>query len=112
MSKFQLNNLETIAVCTPNNSGRLIGKRIPIDRWAEIQNDGMLMPNFHLVTGIENKAQANMAVAGYATGFKNGILRPADKNLDHYHLKKDLLCLWRMYSIVTDRLCQKRHVPF
>lgn len=81
MSKFQLNNLETIAVCTPNNSGRLIGKRIPIDRWAEIQNDGMLMPNFHLVTGIENKAQANMAVAGYATGFKNGILRPADKQL-------------------------------
>ncbi len=81
MKAVKLDDVDTIAVCTPDNSGRLIGKRIPKDRWVEIHHEGMLMPNFHLVTNIENEPHTDMEVAGYATGFKNGRLYAVDKQL-------------------------------
>ncbi|MGE0238389.1 MAG: glutamine synthetase family protein [Parvibaculaceae bacterium] len=65
-----------IAICVPDNCGRLIGKRQPAARLAEARASGMAMPNFHLVTGLENKPYSTFAVAGAHTGFRNGALRP------------------------------------
>jgi glutamine synthetase len=66
---------QRIAVCVPDNSGRLIGKRLPASRFDEAAGDGMPMPNFHLVTGPENRPYANLRVTGPHTGFRNGRLR-------------------------------------
>lgn len=65
-----------IAICVPDNCGRLIGKRQPADRLAEAQASGMAMPNFHLITGLENKPYSSFEVAGAHRGFRNGALRP------------------------------------
>ena len=80
MTSTKSDLFDTIAVCTPDNTGRLIGKRLPAARWQEVLADGMPMPNFHLVTGIENEPYTNMEVTGYRTGFCNGLLFPVDQN--------------------------------
>jgi glutamine synthetase len=64
-----------VAVCVPDNSGRLIGKRLPASRFEEAAGAGMPMPNFHLVTGPENRPYSNLRVTGPNTGFRNGKLR-------------------------------------
>lgn len=81
MKSETLLQVENVAVCVPDNVGRLIGKRIPISRWPQILNDGMPMPNFHLVTGIDNKPYTDLAVTGYHTGFRNGLLYPIESSL-------------------------------
>jgi glutamine synthetase len=65
-----------IAICVPDNCGRLIGKRLPAERLAEVIEHGMPMPNFHLVTGLDNKPHPSLEVTGIHTGFRNGRLRP------------------------------------
>ena len=80
MTSTKSDLFDTIAVCAPDNTGRLIGKRLPAARWQEVLADGMPMPNFHLVTGIENEPYTNMEVTGYRTGFCNGLLFPVDQN--------------------------------
>ncbi len=69
-------NRRQIAICVPDNCGRLIGKRQPADRLAEAKERGMAMPNFHLVTGLENQPHLSLEVTGVHTGFRNGALRP------------------------------------
>ncbi|MBS3649385.1 hypothetical protein KEU06_12265 [Pseudaminobacter sp. 19-2017] len=80
-------------ICVPDNCGRLIGKRQPADRLAEAKESGMAMPNFHLVTGLENQPHLSLEVTGVHTGFRNGTLRPdlesrfrvpGDGNVDYY----------------------------
>jgi len=66
---------QQIAICVPDNCGRLIGKRQPAARLAEATGEGTPMPNFHLVTGLENRPHTNFAVTGPHTGFRNGRLR-------------------------------------
>jgi glutamine synthetase len=73
--------VEVVAVCTPDNVGRLIGKRIPVDRWPSVRARGLAMPNYHLITGIENRPIKGLAVTGPHTGFPNGILAPAADTL-------------------------------
>jgi glutamine synthetase len=68
--------LETIAVCAPDNAGRMIGKRIPARRWAEVREHGLWMPNFHLITAIDNHPIEGLAVTGLHRGYPNGLLRP------------------------------------
>ena len=68
---------EIVAVCVPDNVGRLIGKRIPAQRWAAILGGGLQMPNFHLVTGIENVPQEGFEVTGNHLGYPNGFLWPS-----------------------------------
>lgn len=70
-----------IAICVPDNCGRLIGKHQPGDRLAEAETTGMAMPNFHLITGLENKPYSSFEVAGAHTGFRNGTLRPDRESL-------------------------------
>lgn len=65
-----------IAICVPDNCGRLIGKRLPVGRLEEAVREGLAMPNFHLVTGLENKPYGSLRVTGVHTGFRNGKLRP------------------------------------
>lgn len=72
---------DTVAVCVPDNAGRLIGKRIPAGRWPDILADGLPMPNFHLITGIENQPLDGLGVTGLHSGFPNGILRPRPETL-------------------------------
>jgi glutamine synthetase len=72
---------DTVAVCVPDNAGRLIGKRIPVGRWPDILANGLPMPNFHLITGIENQPLDGLAVTGLHRGFPNGVLRPRPETL-------------------------------
>lgn len=82
-----------IAICIPDNCGRLIGKRLPVARLSEALDKGMPMPNFHLVTGIDNRPFASLPVTGIHTGFRNGRLRadsrtrfriPGEPGTDYY----------------------------
>ena len=68
--------VETLAVCVPDHFGRLIGKRVPAERWPEVRERGLSMPDFHLVTGADNVPYPDLEVTGYHTGFRNGLLRP------------------------------------
>ena len=65
-----------VAVAVPNHAGRLIGKRLPAERWATVLEAGMAMPNFHLVSAVDNFPVLGMEVTGLHTGFRNGVLRP------------------------------------
>jgi glutamine synthetase len=76
MHGVDVTGLDLVAVCVPDNSGRLIGKRLPTSAWSNIQKAGLSMPNYHLVTGIENRPLNGLAVTGLHTGFPNGTLRP------------------------------------
>ena len=66
----------TVAVAVPNHAGRLIGKRLPAQRWPSIVTEGMAMPDFHLVSAVDNFPVLGMEVTGLHTGFRNGVLRP------------------------------------
>ena len=46
---------DTLAVAVPDTIGRLIGKRVPIDRYDDLVRTGLSMPDFHLVTGVDNE---------------------------------------------------------
>ncbi|HUZ52355.1 MAG TPA: glutamine synthetase family protein [Streptosporangiaceae bacterium] len=72
---------EAIAICAPDNAGRLIGKRIPAERWQSVLADGLPMPDFHLITGIENIPLEGLAVTGRHRGFPNGVLRPCPETM-------------------------------
>ena len=65
-----------VAVAVPNHAGRLIGKRLPAERWATVVESGMAMPDFHLVSAVDNFPVLGMEVTGLHTGFRNGVLRP------------------------------------
>ena len=71
-----LEGVEQVAVCVPDNAGRLLGKRVPVARWPELLAEGLPMPNFHLVTDVDGKPREGFAVTGLHTGFRNGVLRP------------------------------------
>jgi len=66
----------TVAVAVPNYAGRLIGKRLPVARWPSVVESGMAMPDFHLVSAVDNFPVPGMEVTGLHTGFRNGVLRP------------------------------------
>ena len=76
MSEALPSGVETVAVCVPDHFGRLIGKRVPVERWPAVREHGLSMPNFHLVTGVDNVPHSDLAVTGYHTGFRNGLLKP------------------------------------
>ncbi len=71
----------TVAVCIADSIGRLAGKRVPARRYPDILRNGLAMPDFHLVTGIENVPYGDLEVTGYHTGFHNGILKPLPETL-------------------------------
>ena len=77
--KDMLADADTVAVCVPDNCGRLIGKRQPVARWPALRADGLAMPNFHLVTGLENRPYGDLEVTGEHTGFRNGLLMPIEE---------------------------------
>ena len=68
--------VETVAVCVPDHFGRLIGKRVPAEGWPGVREQGLSMPDFHLVTGADNVPYPDLEVTGHHTGFRNGLLRP------------------------------------
>ncbi len=72
---------ESVAVCAPDNAGRLIGKTIPAGRWKSVLAEGLPMPNFHLITGIENVPLDGLTVTGPHRGFPNGLLRPCPETM-------------------------------
>ena len=65
-----------VVVCTPNIAGRLIGKKRPADDWPRLSVEGLAMPDFHLVTAIENRPLPGFPLAGGAGGFRNGRILP------------------------------------
>ena len=72
---------DAVVICTPDNAGRLIGKRIPAERWETVRAGGLPMPDFHLITGIENVPLEGMTVTGRRRGFPNGLLVPVTDTL-------------------------------
>jgi glutamine synthetase len=81
MDNDLLAGADSVAVCVPDNTGRLIGKRIPAGRWPSVLAAGLPMPNFHLITGIENQPFDGLDVTGLHRGFPNGVLRPCPDTL-------------------------------
>jgi len=69
-------DIDTVAVAVPDGVGRLIGKRVPLERYADVMRDGLPMPDFHLVTGLDNIPYDDLEITGPHTGFNNGLLRP------------------------------------
>lgn len=65
-----------VAVGVPDHWGNLLGKRRPVGHWPDLVASGLPMPDFHLVTGFDNRPHADFAVSGAATGFRNGLLMP------------------------------------
>ncbi len=76
MNDKPLETARMVAICVPDNAGRLAGKRISMRRWPDVLRAGLSMPDFHLVTGIENVPFGNLEVTGDHTGFHNGTLKP------------------------------------
>lgn len=76
LSEILLSSAQFITVCTPDFCGRLMGKRRPVADWPQLSEQGLIMPDFHLVTGIENRPLPGFAAAGIEQGFRNGWLRP------------------------------------
>ena len=68
MSEALPPGVEVIAGWVPDHFGRLIGKRVPAERWPEVPERGLPMPNSHLVTGIDDVPYPDLAVTGYHTG--------------------------------------------
>jgi glutamine synthetase len=71
----------TVALGVPDNIGRLIGKRVPADRYEDLAERGMPMPDFHLATGIDNEPIEGLAASGFHLGLRNGVLRPDGRTL-------------------------------
>jgi glutamine synthetase len=67
----------TVAVAVPDAAGRLIGVRLTGDAWESVREAGWLtMPDFHLVTGLDNVPVPDLPAAGAHAGFRDGVLRP------------------------------------
>lgn len=70
-------DIDTIALAVPDAAGRLIGKRLTTAAWKRVQASGEFsMPDFHLVTDVNNVPIADLPAAGLHNGFRNGLLRP------------------------------------
>ena len=69
--------LDTVAIAVPDACSRLIGKRLTIDAWERVRAHGSIpMPDFHLITDIENAPVSGLDATGVQNGFRNGLLRP------------------------------------
>jgi glutamine synthetase len=69
-------DIDTVAVAVPDSAGRLIGKRVTLDTWADVAEAGISMPDFHLITDAANVPVTGVAAAGLHVGFRNGTLVP------------------------------------
>jgi len=73
----QVLDVATVAVAVPDAAGRLIGKRLTVENWERVRETGEFsMPDFHLITDIENSPIPGMHAAGVQNGFRDGLLRP------------------------------------
>lgn len=89
MVKDVLGGARQIAICVPDNIGRLVGKRVPAGRWDEMLRGGLPMPDYFLVTGVENRPYGDLEVTGLHTGFNNGLLRPIPDSRFHVPTEPD-----------------------
>lgn len=71
-----LPSARAVVVCTPDACGRLMGKQRPVRDWSRLAAHGLSMPDFHLVTGLENRPLSGFSAAGAELGFRNGRLLP------------------------------------
>ena len=71
-----LQGVSTVLVAVPDNIGRLMGKRLPIDSFLSMAEGGMPMPDYFLVTWIDNQPQDGFDVTGWHTGWRNCTLHP------------------------------------
>ena len=65
-----------VTVCVPDHYGRLMGKTRPAADWPRLAVEGLAMPDFHLVCGVEGRPLEGFAVSGVEQGFRNGRLMP------------------------------------
>jgi glutamine synthetase len=72
----KLDGVETVLVAVPDNVGRLMGKRLPTSSFRHVSEHGMAMPDYFLVTWLENEPQAGFDVTGWHTGWRNCTLKP------------------------------------
>jgi glutamine synthetase len=72
----RLEGVKTVSVAVPDNVGRLMGKRLPTDTFRRIIDAGMAMPDYFLVTWLDNQPQDGFDVTGWHTGWRNCTLVP------------------------------------
>src|SRR2546423_12209581 len=102
---------ETVAICAPDNAGRLIGKRIPAARWGPVLAGGLPMPDFHLITGIETVPLAGLAVTGQHRGFPNGVVRPSSELMCAPDWAPGSALVFSDLAVADGRLVQQRPWP-
>jgi glutamine synthetase len=71
-----LDGVQTVLVAVPDNAGRLMGKRLPTSSFRAVAEQGMAMPDYFLVTWLENEPQDGFDVTGWHTGWRNCTLTP------------------------------------
>ncbi len=72
----KLDGVSTVMMAVPDNIGRLMGKRLPIETFHDVKDRGMPMPDYFLVTWLENEPQDGFSVTGWHTGWRNCTLLP------------------------------------
>jgi glutamine synthetase len=72
----RIRGLHTIMVAVPDNVGRLMGKRVMADAFVRSLTHGLPMPDYFLVTWLDNEPQDGFAVTGWHTGWRNATLLP------------------------------------
>jgi glutamine synthetase len=72
----RLEGVKTVSVAVPDNIGRLMGKRLPVETFRQILGEAMPMPDYFLVTWMDNEPQDGFDVTGWHTGWHNCTLIP------------------------------------
>lgn len=72
----RLTGVHTVSVAVPDNVGRLMGKRVPTEVFIGLVSSGLPMPDYFLVTWLDNEPQDGFAVTGWHTGWRNATLIP------------------------------------
>jgi len=65
-----------VTVCIADHYGRLIGKTRLASDWPRLLVDGLDMPDFHLICGVEGRPLEGFSASGARHGFRNGRLVP------------------------------------
>lgn len=68
--------VQRVSIVVPDAVGRLVGKTIAAAEWDRVVDEGMPLPDFHLITDYANAPMPGLTAAGESTGFRNGLVRP------------------------------------
>lgn len=68
--------LETVSVCIPDGTGRLLGKTVRVADFVAATERGLPMPDFFLATDAQGRIIPDLPATNEAIGFPNAVLLP------------------------------------